>query len=64
MKIKENIYNVTNLLSFYRLLAIPIIIYSLLVENRSLFIILICFNLISDILDRWIARKFKFCIFL
>jgi cardiolipin synthase (CMP-forming) len=61
MKTKENIFTVPNLLSFYRLLAIPFVIWALLNENRKLFITLISINLITDILDGYIARKFKMC---
>ncbi|MGC4040387.1 MAG: CDP-alcohol phosphatidyltransferase family protein [Flavobacterium sp.] len=61
MKSKENILNVPNLLSFYRLLAIPFIIWSLADANRTLFITLICINLITDILDGLIARTFNLC---
>jgi len=61
MKTQENILNVPNLLSFYRLLAIPFIVWSLFSENRTLFITLICINLITDILDGLIARTFNLC---
>jgi len=61
MKTQENILNIPNLLSFYRLLAIPFIIWSLFEENRTLFITLICINLITDILDGLIARTFNIC---
>lgn len=61
MKTQENILNVPNLLSFYRLLAIPFIVWSLFDQNRTLFIILICINLITDILDGLIARTFNLC---
>ncbi|WP_296148221.1 CDP-alcohol phosphatidyltransferase family protein [uncultured Flavobacterium sp.] len=61
MKTQENILNVPNLLSFYRLLAIPFIVWSLFEENRTLFITLICINLITDILDGLIARAFNLC---
>lgn len=61
MKTKENILNIPNLFSFYRLLAIPFIIWSLVDEDRTLFITLIAINLITDILDGLIARTFKLC---
>ncbi len=61
MKTQENILNVPNLLSFYRLLAIPFIVWSLFEENKTLFIALICINLITDILDGLIARTFNLC---
>ncbi|HEU4495911.1 MAG TPA: CDP-alcohol phosphatidyltransferase family protein [Flavobacterium sp.] len=61
MKTKENILNLPNLLSFYRLLAIPFIIWAQLGEDRAFFIILISVNLITDILDGLIARTFNLC---
>lgn len=61
MKTNQNLLNVPNLLSFYRLLAIPFIIWSLLSEQRTLFITLICINLLTDILDGLIARAFNLC---
>jgi phosphatidylglycerophosphate synthase len=61
MKTSQNLLNVPNLLSFYRLLAIPFIIWSLVRDQRTLFITLICINLITDILDGLIARTFNLC---
>lgn len=61
MKTLENKINIPNMLSFYRLLAIPFIIWSLIQNDRTLFIILICVNLITDILDGLIARTFNMC---
>jgi cardiolipin synthase (CMP-forming) len=61
MEQKEKIINIPNLLSFYRLLAIPFIIWSCIDHHRTLFIILISINLITDILDGLIARAFNMC---
>lgn len=61
MKSKETLFTIPNLLSFYRLLAIPFIIWSLIDSNKTLFITLICVNLITDILDGLIARAFNLC---
>ena len=47
--------------SFYRLAAIPFIVYCLIDENRTVFITLICINLVTDVLDGLIARTFKLC---
>lgn len=58
MKPKENIRNLPNLLSAYRILMVPVIVWALLTQQRQLFIVLICVNLVSDILDGWIARRF------
>ena len=56
---KENIYNIPNLLSFYRLLAFPVVLYFVYSGNERLFSIFLCINLITDILDGLIARTFK-----
>jgi len=61
MNTKENILTIPNALSFYRILAAPVIIWSLVTANRDVFITLICINLITDILDGWIARTFNLC---
>jgi len=60
MKTKqENLLNLPNALSAYRLFALPFILYAIYTANRNLFILLISINLISDILDGLIARLFN-----
>ena len=56
---KENIYNVPNALSAYRLLVAPVILYFAVTGAEKPFIILICISLITDILDGFIARRFN-----
>ncbi len=56
---KENIYNLPNFLSFYRLLSFPFLLYLIYSNNEFLFSILLCFNLITDIVDGLIARAFN-----
>src|ERR1700733_14882395 len=56
---KENIYNVPNLLSFYRIAVFPFILYMVWSGNEKLFSIFLCVSLITDILDGLIARTFK-----
>ncbi|MBD1426423.1 CDP-alcohol phosphatidyltransferase family protein [Sphingobacterium arenae] len=56
---KENIWNVPNALSAYRILALPFIIYTIVSGDKNLFITLLSINLITDILDGLIARAFK-----
>lgn len=55
----ENILNVPNLISFYRLIISPLILYFALSGQEKLYAIFICISLISDILDGNIARIFK-----
>jgi CDP-diacylglycerol--glycerol-3-phosphate 3-phosphatidyltransferase len=56
---KERIINIPNLLSFYRLLVFPLILFFVFSGNEKLFSIFLCINLITDILDGFIARTFK-----
>ncbi len=55
---KQSIYNIPNLLSFYRLLMFPVIMYFILWGKESLFAIFLFINLVTDVLDGWIARAF------
>lgn len=50
--------NIPNILSLYRIIIFPVIIFSLIKEYEQLFIWLICISLVTDILDGWIARTF------
>ena len=59
MPVKENIINVPNALSLYRLLTFPVILYLIYSEQSQWFAILLCVNLVTDILDGLIARLFK-----
>jgi len=55
---KENIYNIPNLLSFYRLITFPLLLWLIYSGDEKLFAIFICINLVTDILDGLIARLF------
>ncbi len=55
----ENILNLPNILSFYRLIVFPVILYLALTGHEKWFVILLCISLISDILDGNIARLFN-----
>ncbi|MDF3028381.1 MAG: putative CDP-alcohol phosphatidyltransferase [Fluviicola sp.] len=56
---EKNLWNVPNILSGYRILALPVLFYTLFSNNSHLFIILLSANLVSDILDGFIARRFN-----
>jgi CDP-diacylglycerol--glycerol-3-phosphate 3-phosphatidyltransferase len=56
---KENLYTVPNILSFYRLISFPVVLYFILANNESIFVILLIINLITDFLDGFIARRFN-----
>lgn len=55
----ENVLNVPNLISLYRLLAFPVILFMALTARENWFIILLCISLVSDAIDGSIARYFK-----
>lgn len=51
--------NIPNLLSGWRLATFPFLIVFIAISQRDAFIILLSINLVTDILDGWIARTFK-----
>ncbi|OTB11227.1 hypothetical protein K445DRAFT_322222 [Daldinia sp. EC12] len=55
----ENIYTVPNLLTFSRLIAAPFIGYAILHDAHVLALGLFAYAGFSDLLDGWIARKWK-----
>lgn len=56
---RKQLLTIPNLLSFYRLLIFPFILILILKNKEQLFAIFLVINLITDILDGYIARKFK-----
>lgn len=59
MRKNENIYNLPNLISLYRLAVFPLILWFAWSGHEQLFVVFICVSLVSDILDGYIARTFK-----
>ncbi|KAI1129586.1 hypothetical protein F5Y10DRAFT_147963 [Nemania abortiva] len=55
----ENIYTVPNLLTFSRLVAAPFIGYAILHDAHTLALGLFAYAGVSDLLDGWIARRWK-----
>jgi len=55
IRFKENV-NIPNLLSSYRILSFPIVLLFALNNYERIFVILLVINLITDILDGFIAR--------
>lgn len=55
----ENVLNAPNLISLYRLLIFPVILFMALTGRESWFVVLLCISLVSDVLDGNIARYFK-----
>lgn len=56
---RENFFTIPNLISSYRLLVFPLILYFVITGNEKLFAIFLIINLLSDILDGFIARRFN-----
>jgi CDP-diacylglycerol--glycerol-3-phosphate 3-phosphatidyltransferase len=55
----ENILNLPNFISLYRLLVFPLILYFALSGHENLFVIFLCISLVSDVLDGNLARILK-----
>lgn len=53
-----NMKKIPNLLSGARLISFPILIVLIYLGEEQLFSIWFCINLLTDILDGWIARRF------
>jgi len=56
---KENIYNLPNLLSLYRLLSVPFLFYVAYAGYENLFFYWFVINMFTDALDGFIARHFN-----
>ncbi|MBS1772630.1 MAG: CDP-alcohol phosphatidyltransferase family protein [Bacteroidetes bacterium] len=59
LKKRERIWNLPNMLSAYRLVAFPYILYLIYTEKQTAYLLLFCISLVTDILDGAIARMFK-----
>ncbi len=57
--IRNDIFKIPNLLRFYMLLAFPLILYFIISSNGRLFAIFLIINLVTEIVDGYIARKFR-----
>jgi len=55
----ENILNIPNIISFYRLIMFPVVLILALLGQERWFVILLSINLVSDIIDGFIARTFN-----
>jgi cardiolipin synthase len=56
---EEKIINIPNALSLYRILVFPLAFWFLLSGQEEIFSIFLCINLITDLLDGFIARTFN-----
>jgi len=56
---KKEFWTIPNLITSYRLLMVPVILYFAISGQEKLFAIFLVINLLSDIIDGYIARRFK-----
>ena len=59
LEVRNSFWTIPNVISLYRLLVFPYVLYLVLSGKESLFSIFITISLISDILDGFIARRFN-----
>jgi len=57
--IKKDIYTIPNILSFYRIIAFPFVLWLIFRKQESLFSVFLIISLITDVLDGLIARCFN-----
>lgn len=55
----NNKLTIPNILSAYRIITFPLVLFFALTRQEDLFVIFLIINLITDVLDGWIARAFK-----
>jgi CDP-diacylglycerol--glycerol-3-phosphate 3-phosphatidyltransferase len=53
------VWNIPNVLSLYRLLMFPVILTLIFTKYETAFVWLFCINLVTDVADGFIARRFK-----
>lgn len=56
---KQKIITIPNILSFYRVLSFPLVLFFILTNREFLFAIFLIINLVTDVLDGMIARMFN-----
>jgi CDP-diacylglycerol--glycerol-3-phosphate 3-phosphatidyltransferase len=54
----RSLLNIPNALSFYRILSFPLVLWFAISHQESLFVIFLMINLLTDILDGYIARRY------
>jgi cardiolipin synthase len=55
----ERFWTIPNILSLYRIIIFPFVLWLILSRNEALFAVFISISLVTDFLDGFIARKFK-----
>ena len=55
----ERFWTIPNILSLYRIIIFPFVLWLIFSKNENLFAVFITISLITDFLDGFIARRFK-----
>lgn len=55
---KRDYLTIPNLITSYRILASPLILYFIISGNERLFAVFLIINLVSDVIDGYVARRF------
>ncbi|WP_218134484.1 CDP-alcohol phosphatidyltransferase family protein [Mucilaginibacter sp. P25] len=55
----SKVYRVVNLITFYRLVAAPLLLFLLLTGQFTVFKWLLALSFFTDAIDGWLARSFK-----
>ena len=58
---RDDVLTLPNLLTFYRLAMVPVIVALALYEQRTLFVVLLAVSFVTDVLDGLIARTWNMC---
>ncbi|MCU0376737.1 MAG: CDP-alcohol phosphatidyltransferase family protein [Bacteroidales bacterium] len=56
---RKELWNIPNMITIYRLLMFPVILYFIISGRETLFAVFFIINMVSDFFDGYIARKFK-----
>ncbi|MCU0460310.1 MAG: CDP-alcohol phosphatidyltransferase family protein [Bacteroidales bacterium] len=56
---KEEFWTIPNIITLYRLLMVPVILWFAIAKHETLFAVFLVINLVSDIIDGYVARRFK-----
>jgi len=55
----KSVITIPNILSFYRLISFPVVLYFAINRIENIFVILLMIDLVTDVLDGFIARRFN-----
>jgi cardiolipin synthase len=59
LAVKKNAYYIVNGITFYRLLAVPVLLFFVFTRQHDVFKWLLAISFFTDALDGWMARRLK-----